>query len=135
MSIIAIVCGILALCFTLFCGVFVCLKTTFSREKYKVYAEHFYISDVLKKLVKLAMTDICSLKRKLVKLNEGEDVRSAWTDQATLYRIRAGIAVHVRHAQFVCRLVQFAVRLLKARLIYSYIRPPGSDVIVALDRK
>ena len=40
MSIIAIVCCILALCFTLFCGVFVCLETMFSREKYKVYIEH-----------------------------------------------------------------------------------------------
>ena len=67
--------------------------------------------NVLKKLFKLAMTDMCSFKRKLLELNEREAVKSAWTDHATLYRIRAGIVVHDRHAQFACRLVQFAVRL------------------------
>ena len=75
--------------------------------------------NVLKKLFKLAMTDICSFKKKLLELNEREAVKSAWTDQATLYRIRAGIVVHVSHAQFAGRLVQFAVRLYKARLKYS----------------
>ena len=86
--------------------------------------------NVLRKLFKSAMTDMCSLKRKLLALNETEAVKSAWTDQATLYRIHAGIVVHVRCAQFVCRLVQFAVRLSKARLKYSYVRPPGDDAIL-----
>ena len=53
---------------------------------------------VLKKLFKLAMTDMCSFKRKLLELKEREAVKSAWTDQATLYRIRAGIVVHARRA-------------------------------------
>ena len=44
MSIIAIVCCILALCCTLFCRVFVCLETMFSREKYKVYIEHLSLA-------------------------------------------------------------------------------------------
>ena len=67
--------------------------------------------NVLKKLFKLAMTDLCSFKKKLLELNEREDVISAWTDQATLCRVHAGIVVHARHAQFACRLVQFAVHL------------------------
>ena len=44
MSIIAIVCSVLALSLTLFCGAFVCLETVFSREKYKVYIEHLSLA-------------------------------------------------------------------------------------------
>ena len=44
MSITAIVCCVLALSLTLFCGAFVCLETVFSREKYKVYIEHLSLA-------------------------------------------------------------------------------------------
>ena len=48
-------------------------KRCFSREKYKVYIEHLSLAHkhiVLKKLFKLARTDLCSFKRELLELNE-----------------------------------------------------------------
>ena len=90
MSIIAIVCSLLHFYFVEF------FEILFSREKnikctLNTFRLPVNILNVLKKLFKLAMTDLCSFKKKLLELNEREAVKSAWTDQATLYRIHAGI--------------------------------------------